>query len=294
MLHDDRRTGDYLAALTAAVQPGDVVLDIGTGSGVLAVAAARAGARQVYAVEASDIAGVAEKVFEVNGVADRVTLLPGWSRQIELPERADLLVAEVIGNEPFEEEILETTLDARHRLLKPGARLIPHALTVLARPVRLPEAEIRQRTFGRAAVGRWRELYGIDFEPLLDAATPAPVHTVTEGEVVATWPQVGRPAVLTSVDLTSFEEPSLSSSADLGVDPPGIVNAIALTFRADLHGAIAHTLDPWIWPASSWATSVWVVPEPLEVGPESVLRVHYDRRVGRDRGRTHLRGRRPG
>ena len=121
MLHDDRRTGDYLAALAAAVRPDDVVLDIGTGSGVLAVAAARAGARRVYAVEASDIAEVAERVFAANGVQDRVTLLSGWSRQIELPEQADLLVAEVIGNEPLEEEILETTLDARRRLLKPEA-----------------------------------------------------------------------------------------------------------------------------------------------------------------------------
>jgi len=122
MLHDDRRTRDFIAALTAAVRPGDVVLDIGTGSGVLAVALARTGAKRVYAVEASDIAAVAARVFEANGVADRATLVPGWSRQIELPERADLLVAEIIGNEPLEEEILETTLDARGRLLKPGAR----------------------------------------------------------------------------------------------------------------------------------------------------------------------------
>ena len=205
MLHDDRRTGDYLAALAQAVQPGDVVLDIGTGSGVLAIAAARAGARHVYAVEASDIAEVAERVFAVNDVADRITLVAGWSRQIELPEPADLLVSEIIGNEPFEEEILETTLDARRRLLKPDARLIPNALTLFARPLLLPEIEARQRALGRAAVERWRGLYGIDFEPLVDAAAPGPVNSPTEAEVAATWPPVGPPTVLAVLDLTAFD-----------------------------------------------------------------------------------------
>ncbi len=158
MLHDDRRTSDYIAALREAIRPEDIVLDIGTGSGVLAIAAARAGARHVYAVEASDIADVAERVFAANGVEGRVTLIRGWSRDIELPERADLLVAEVIGNEPFEEEILETTLDARRRLLKPGARLIPHTLELVARPLYIPDAEARQRAIGRRAVERWRRL----------------------------------------------------------------------------------------------------------------------------------------
>ena len=279
MLHDDRRTRDFISALTAAVQPGDVVLDIGTGSGVLAVALARAGARRVYAVEASDIAAVAARVFAANGVTDRVTLVPGWSRQIELPERADLLVAEIIGNEPFEEEILETTLDARRRLLKPRARLVPHALELLARPLLLPEAEFRQRAFGRTAVERWRDLYGMDFQPLLDVASQVPVYSVAEGEVVAAWPPAGPPAVLTSVNLTTFEDASVHASSDLVVDPPGRVNAITVTFRARLHGALAHTLDPWTWPSSSWATSVWVLPEPVHVGPESALRASYHRRV---------------
>ena len=279
MLHDERRTGDYIAALAAAVRPDDVVLDIGTGSGVLAVAAARAGARCVYAVEASDIAEVAERVFAVNAVRHQVTLLPGWSRFTELPDQADLLVAEVIGNEPLEEEILETLLDARRRLLKPGARMIPHALTLLVRPLLLPEAEVRQRAFGISALDRWRALYGIDFTPLLEAAKPGPTHTITEGEVVATWPPVGPPVELARVDFATFDEPSVHASTDLVVEPPGQVNGIALTFRAELYEGISHTLDPWTWPASSWATSVWVLSDPIEVEVDSVLRVDYHRRV---------------
>jgi len=279
MLHDNRRTHDYIAALEAAVRPDDVVLDIGTGSGILAVAAVRAGARHVYAVEASDIADVAAKVFEINGVADRVTLVPGWSRELQLPERADLLVAELIGNEPFEEEILETTLDARRRLLKPDARLVPYALTVFARPLLIPEHEIRQRTFGRAAVERWRRLYDVDLTPLLEAALPGPTHTVTEGEVVATWPTAGPPIALTSVDLATFEEPSVHATADLVADPPGMVNAVALSFCAHLHGNVSHIFDPWRWPSSSWATSVWVLTEPVRIEPGQALRVRYHRRA---------------
>ena len=85
--------------------------------------------------------------------------------------------------------------------------------------------------------------------------------------------------MLASVDLTTFEAASVRAVADLVVDPPGPVNAIAVTFRAHLHDGIAHTLDPWTWPSSSWATSVWTLPEAVDVGPKSVLRASYHRRA---------------
>jgi hypothetical protein len=65
--------------------------------------------------------------------------------------------------------------------------------------------------------------------------------------VVAAWPPAGPPAVLGSVDLTTFEGASVRAFTDLVVDPPGPVNAVTVTFRARLHDGIVHTLDPWKW-----------------------------------------------
>lgn len=277
MLDDERRTGDYLAAIRKAVRPGDVVVDIGTGSGVLAVAAARAGARHVYAIEATDIADVAERVVMANGLDDTVTVVRGWSTLVDLRERADVLVSELIGSEPLEEAILETTLDARVRLLEPHARLVPHALILQATPLLIPRSQASQLAFGREAIDRWQRLHGIDFGPLLDVATTEPLLEPTEGEVVATWPRVGPAAELMAWDLHSFDDPSARATLDLMIDPPGDVNAVAVTFRADLHDDVRHTLDPWRWPSSSWATAVWVLPDRLHVADDERLRIRYRR-----------------
>ena len=104
---------------------------------------------------------------------------------------------------------------------------------------------------GQAAVQRWRRLYGINFQPILDAAAPRPVHVPTEGEVAATWQTVGPPTVLATLELTRFERATVCASADLVVDGEQEVNAVAVTFRAHLYGDVSHTLDPWQWPVSS-------------------------------------------
>jgi|GEM_PF-411895 len=275
MLNDVRRTDAYIAAIRAAVRADDIVLDIGTGSGVLAVAAAQAGARHVYAIEATDIAAVAQRVFEANTVADRVTLIEGWSTQVELPVPATLLVTETLGVEPFEEDVLRTILDARQRLLAPGAHLIPSSLRLKVQALSVPDVDRWASRVDRAATDAWRERYGMDFEPLRKARRRTPLHWSVDSQVVATWPTLGPPAELLRIDLGSHTSTGVRAGARLDMSRTGVVDAILVTFSADLYGEIQVDHRPRLGEASNWESSVWFLPEGIDVDEGSMLRVRY-------------------
>ena len=135
MLNDRVRTKSFIAGIRAVVRPGDVVVEIGTGTGILSVAAAQAGARHVYTIEETGIGESAERVFAANGMSDRITFVKGRSTQVELPLRGDVLVSEMIGNEPLGERVIQLTADAVERLLKADARLVPSKIRVFGLPV---------------------------------------------------------------------------------------------------------------------------------------------------------------
>ncbi|WP_044561687.1 50S ribosomal protein L11 methyltransferase, partial [Azospirillum sp. B4] len=132
MMNDTERNAAYEAAITAAVRPGDIVLEIGTGSGLLAMMAARAGAAHVYTCEADPtIAEVARAIITNNGYADRVTVIAKPSTAVtvgvDLPRPADLLISEILSSDLLSERVLPTVRDAKDRLLAPDARVIPQA-----------------------------------------------------------------------------------------------------------------------------------------------------------------------
>src|SRR5579859_7131846 len=97
MIGDAVRTPAYVRAIEAAVRPGSVVVDLGCGTGFFALVACRAGAQRVYAIEQAEIIQFAEKLAAVNGFSDRITFLRGDSRQMQLRERADLIVSDLPG-----------------------------------------------------------------------------------------------------------------------------------------------------------------------------------------------------
>ena len=125
MITDTYRIEAYVAALKAAVQPGAVVLDIGTGTGFFAVLACKFGAKKVYAIEPDDAICVARQVAIDNDCADKIEFIQALSTQIELPEQVDVLISDLRGVIPLHQYHLAAVADARKRLLKPGGIQIP-------------------------------------------------------------------------------------------------------------------------------------------------------------------------
>ena len=111
------------------VRPGDVVLDVGAGSGILSVFAARAGAARVYSVEATSVAVLAQELAHANRVADIVRVIQGDIADVELPEPVDVIVSEWLGGFGIDEGMLVPVITARDRWLKPGGTMIPDSVT---------------------------------------------------------------------------------------------------------------------------------------------------------------------
>ncbi|MBN1848229.1 MAG: 50S ribosomal protein L11 methyltransferase [Deltaproteobacteria bacterium] len=139
MLSDHRRLESYRQAIFQTVKKGDVVADIGTGTGVLAVFAVQAGAKKVYAVEISPIIDVAKKTAKENGCFDSIEFIQKESKNVDFAEPINLIVTETIGALGIDERIVDILSDVRKRFLDERGRIIPASLSLLAAPVSFTE-----------------------------------------------------------------------------------------------------------------------------------------------------------
>ena len=130
MMNDAPRNEAFFRGIREAVGEGDLVLEIGTGSGLLAMKAADSGAGQVITCEMEPaIATVAKKIVAKNGFGQIVTVLNKKSTDLhipdDMPDRADVVIAEVLSSEFVGEGVVASLRDARSRLLADGGKMVP-------------------------------------------------------------------------------------------------------------------------------------------------------------------------
>jgi SAM-dependent methyltransferase len=231
LLEDSVRTDAFATAIARVVRAGDVVLDLGSGTGVLAILACRAGARRVFAVERGHIADVAAMLVDANGCAGRVDVLHARSQDVGLPEPASVLVTETLGNLGFDEQILASVLDARQRLLTPDARIIPARVALFAAPV--DAARVYEREVASWSAPR----YGVDFA-LVRTFAANQVRIVDIDDTLA-------PAArLVEIDLATAQSPAVEGAARFSIARDGVMHGFAGWFDATLADGIRISNEP--------------------------------------------------
>lgn len=166
MLGDERRMVRYQMAIDAVVRPGDVVADLGTGLGVLAIMAARAGAEHVYAVDVRpQVIPITERIIAANGLSDRISVICSDAMEVELPQQVDVIVNELIGDFGTDENIYECVRSVAQRHLQEGGRILPNRLST----------HIVGVTYDRELRGVYdKNVYAMDLSSAVtDAFTPA-------------------------------------------------------------------------------------------------------------------------
>ena len=156
MLNDEQRNAAFQQALTNLVTPETIVLDIGSGTGLLAMMAAHAGAKEIVTCEmVPQLAELTRDTIALNGLADRIVTLDKKSTSVviggQMRHKANLLVTETVDCGLLGEGIASSIAHAREHLLTEGAQIVPCAATVYAMVVESPR--LRNLNYARTAAG---------------------------------------------------------------------------------------------------------------------------------------------
>ncbi len=270
MINDTERNQAYDLALRAAIRPGDLVLEIGTGSGLVSMMAARAGAGRVVTCEVLPVlAEVAQETVIRNGFGDRITVIGKKSTQLDigtdLPDKADVFVSELLNIGMLAPNMLQVLSHARHHLVKPDARIIPAAARVYGALLDCPQL---------ARINPLQQIDGFDMGAFDRFRSPgyAQIDLMADPHLLLSAPFI-------ALDFDFVRDMPLRDSHRILVQvrEAGIVHGIAFWFDLQMdEGTVYHSSS--VSRTNHWKQAAEFFPTPIAVaeGDELAIEVGYD------------------
>ncbi|XP_014671847.1 PREDICTED: protein arginine N-methyltransferase 1-like [Priapulus caudatus] len=206
MLKDEVRTLTYRNSMyhNRHLFKDKIVLDVGCGTGVLSMFAAKAGAKKVIGIEMSSIIDHASKIIHSNHLDHIITLIKGKVEDVSLPdgiEKVDIIVSEWMGYCLFYESMLDTVLYARDKWLADDGLLFPDRATLYI-------CAIEDRQYKDDKINWWDNVYGFDMSCIRSVAITEPLVDVVDPKQVIT-----NSCLLKEVDLYTVKKEDLTWSS---------------------------------------------------------------------------------
>lgn len=267
MLGDSVRIDAYWKAFEKHLTDEQTVVDLGTGTGVLAMFAAKH-AKRVHAIEHGPVIETAAAIAADNGFTN-IEFHHMNSQRFELPEKADAIIHEQLGDALFDEKVVENMADLRDRVLKPGGRIYPSKLHLYIEPVQLREDM-------RAPFAWQQRLHGIDFSRLEEEAVMSHSYLY---RLFRPFP-FGRylcdrePVVSIDLETARAEDLPKRISYVRKASGEGFFDGFCVYFDAAFDDEIQFTTAPDA-PATNWATPLLRVSE-RKVKPGDEIRLELE------------------
>ena len=180
MLKDKIRTGTYQDAImkNPEVFKDKIVLDIGSGTGILSIFAAKAGAKHVYGIEFADIADYANEIIKKNNLSDKITIIKSKVEEVQLPvEKVDIIISEWMGYFLLYESMLDTVLYARDKWLNKDGYMLPDHATITL-------AGLEDTDYKSSKVNFWENVYDVDMSCFKNAVLGEPLIDVCPQKLI--------------------------------------------------------------------------------------------------------------
>ena len=258
------RLDQFAAAIAARVKPGDTVVDLGAGSGILSFLACRAGARRVYAIEAGASLEFARLLAARNGFTDRIEFIEQPSTHVVLPERVNAIVGDIHDTFGLQTHGLAALMDARDRWLLPGGVLIPCGIRLMTAPIEAPDLY-------RKSVDVWnRRIQDVDLSPLRSLAANHPVATRIERSQT-----LAEPATLAVIDLERLQRVYIDGTSHSEITRDGIMHGICGCFVTTLADGVQMGNVPGETETTNFAQAFFPLESPVAVnaGDRVVIRI---------------------